>query len=69
MWGDSSSCGGSLDVSPVIAADQLCCDDEGGQFIQLDLDHRILVVGLDITICHHSRHSHLRHPKALSINV
>ena len=26
-------------------------------------------LGLDITICHHSRHSHLRHPKALSINV
>ena len=66
MWGDSSSCGGSLDMLPVVDADQLCCDDEGGQSIQLDLDHRILVVGLDITICHHS---HLRHPKVLSINV
>jgi len=69
MWGDSSSCGGSLDVSPVVAADQLCWDDEGGQFIQLDLDDRILVVSLGITICHHSCHSHLRHPKVLSINV
>jgi len=66
MSGDSSSCGGSLDVSPVVATDRLCCDDEGGQFVQLDLDHGILVVGLDITIYHHS---HLRHPKALSINV
>jgi len=32
MWGGGSSCSGSLDVSPVVAADQLCCDDEGGQF-------------------------------------
>ena len=30
----NSSCGGSgsLDLSPVIGADQLCCDNEGGQF-------------------------------------
>jgi len=34
LWVDSSSCGGSgsLDLSPVVGSDQLCCDDERGQF-------------------------------------
>jgi len=34
LWVDSSSCGGSgsLDVSPVVGPNQLCCDDERGQF-------------------------------------
>lgn len=34
LWVDSSSCGGSgsLDMSPVVGPDQLCCDDERGQF-------------------------------------
>ena len=44
---------------------QVCCLKS----IRLDLDHRVVVVGLGVNICRHLRHPRLRHRKVLSINV
>ena len=42
---------------------QVCCLKS----IRLDLDHRVVVVGLGVNVCRHLRHPRLRHRKVLSI--